>query len=334
MAAKYNVSREYQIPYLECTTLKCVQVSQNIAKPTLRTSAKLFAELFKHFPNSTQEATVWLFQDHLSFKTFIETDDEEYFHLPTTAFSLSSKEFLAYNFNENILTTFNLRDIKAFLDFAVYQNQLIDVYLQSNGQPLELSFKNKNHYSTCIIMATIELSDAEKPEPPLYKQSINRTNISISSQTSPTSNESLVYSLPINNNTNNNLTVQTITKDISLNETNCNDESDIPMPEPVSEPVPESTPMPMEIEEVGNPNNENATLQHSSPPKEALFSSDENNVPNEDINNIVDILDNLPDFSDASIESGTTTMVDVASYCFNHLSQENDYEIIIEIDSD
>lgn len=337
MSARFSVSREYQIPYLECTPLKCVQVSQKISKPTLRILAKVFADLFKHFPNSTQEATVWLFQDHLSFKTFIETEDEEYFSRPTTAFSMSSNEFSSYNFKENLLTTFNLRDIKAFLDFAVYQNQIINIYLQSNGQPLELSFKSKNHYSTCIIMATIELTDSEKPEPPHYKQSMNRANTSItSSQATTISNESLVYSLPINNNSNNNnncTIVQNTTRDISLIETNNDndqpvndddDQTDIPMSEDI----------PMEVDEIKKENTTTKQTNNSSLPNEELFSSDDNTVPNEDINNIVDILDNLPDFCEDETTESSGTAVDIASYCFNHLSQQDDYEITIEIDSD
>ena len=172
MECPNRVKRIFSIPILENNDHKrCpVPISRQMSKPTLQCDANTMFELFKPFPLSADEIIFWTFRDHLSFKTYYENDYEG----PMTEFCVSSALFNTndsfYNYTNEMSNAFDLRDLRAFLDFAVHRNRIISAYLQSNGNPIEFTFKNSNGCSASIIMATIDLeTSTQRPVPPTFR---------------------------------------------------------------------------------------------------------------------------------------------------------------------
>ena len=196
MNCKFLVFREYSIPYMSYQPIKCSRTSDNMASPTIKASAKVFAELLKNFPNSTTEATLWMYDNHVRFKTFIESDDENYFNLPSTSFSYMSNDFQSYNFTEEFSITFSIREVKAFFEFASHENQLVSAYFKNDSGPIEFYFQNNvAHFSGRLISSTFDFQDDIKPIPPSFDAAdhINRANSRSQNSFVNTSSISLNY---------------------------------------------------------------------------------------------------------------------------------------------
>lgn len=203
MKCKNGIYREFFIPYSDCNVIPCARVSDRIM-PSLRAPSRIFSEIFQHFAYSTTEATLWLCENYISFKTFIENDDVNYYNIPSTSFSYSSRDFNLYNHNTDITITFNVRDIKPFMDFALHSNQQVNVFLQNDSKPIEFMFNNNSDaYSSLIIVATIQCPESDQPVPPVVSNLRTLTSAapldqSISSnsrsQANTTENETLNYS--------------------------------------------------------------------------------------------------------------------------------------------
>src|SRR5699024_5147847 len=115
-----------------------------------------------------------------------------------TSFSYMSSEFHAYNFTQALTVTFNVVDTKAFVEFALHQNQMVNVYLQPDSRPIEFVFQSSaDNFSARLILATFDFAASEQPIPPPFNATraanLNRS-IDRSQNTNNTSiNESLNY---------------------------------------------------------------------------------------------------------------------------------------------
>lgn len=309
MKCKYSVYREYSIPYQENEQLRCKRISGNGSCSTIKAPAKLFMEIFKHFADTTAETTVWLFKDHLRFKTFIENDDDR-FELPSTSFSMLADEFSSYSYKEDMSSTFNVRDLKAFLDFATYRNQIIHACLQSEGKPIEFAFSNGESYSARIQIATIEFPDSERPEPPPFKR-VHRVNSqrTVSSESGVSSLASLNTDQSLQNQSAENTSAivrhsRTIEEDPIQND-NANIEEIVSSKSSLNH---SSENLGSIIAESSLQTNRSDSIHESiieikksmSECPETCFSDDSNRIEcnPEEIENIVEILDNLPNFGE------------------------------------
>ncbi|OTF70152.1 cell cycle checkpoint control protein RAD9A-like protein, partial [Euroglyphus maynei] len=171
-----RVKRLYSIPIMENQDhLRCpIPISRKMSKPTLQCDANTMIELFKPFPLSTDEIIVWIFRDHLSFKTYFETDYDG----PITEFCVSLASFrsndFAYNYTNDMTIAFDLKELRGFLDFAIHRNRIILAYLQPDGKPIEFMFENSNDCSSSLIMSTINLENSSQPLIPPTFQTILR----------------------------------------------------------------------------------------------------------------------------------------------------------------
>lgn len=370
MKCKYDVFREYYIPYMEGEIIRCSRISDKM-NPTIKAPAKVLSEMFKHFAHSTREATIWFYNDHVRFKTFIEDDDQDFFSLPSTSFSYVSRDFTFYNYTEDLTTTFNVRDIKAFLEFASFQNHLVSSYFESPSKPIEFLFNNSSDgYSSRLIMATIELPASQQPVPPPFngsnRGSISNKSIEISQNTATNTsiNESLVYTITNSDvdqqskvssnsaciresversqsNISQNVNQFNSHQTDSQNNSNNLIDDDVRNMDVGNNELNQSNSVSEIRDEPDNSNNEKciASTSHLVEKNSNTFESSGSEVYcndglNEDIENIVDIIDNMPDFSQGQNVHTSQSQSNVRDFLFGPDSQDGKISDIIVYDSD
>lgn len=354
MKCKYGIFREYRIPYMDYVTIRCARVSELLPSPTLKAPAKLLAEMCKHFSNYTREITTWIYSDHMRFKTFIESDDQNYFDLPCTSFSWDAADFTVYNHTVDMSSTFNLRNVRAFLDFAQYQNPLVSVYFQPDAKPIEFLFNNSaDHYSSRVIMATIEFS--EPPSPPTYIQGRAISDRSRSQSQSTSANESLSYptssditsenSQPGSDVLNRSSQAAAVVPSFPLSSSQQSREDsrfrsrdsnaaneEVVVPSGHSRPSQSQA----EVQHVeagdsvhGNEVEKIPTTRVKDPLSQDDFSSvDHDHVLTKEIDNIAGILDSLPNYSQSSTYSDEISLMGSALQRYHHqfIHGDNDFD--------
>lgn len=207
MRCKNYIHREYVIPYMENEELRCPLVSSKMSKPSLKSSAKFLVDVFGNFVHSTKEATIWMFDNNIRFKNFIERDAANYYEVPTTNFTYLATDFSAYNFLRPLSVTCNIKDIKSFIEFGCHQNQLINTYIQGDSRPIELNFNcTSDSYTARLVLATFEFDSSQQPQAPPFNPSQRSSHAS--QPTCPTLNFSMSSSTVVNQQTTvNNTTV-------------------------------------------------------------------------------------------------------------------------------
>lgn len=172
MRVKNHIHREYVIPFMEHEVLRCPLVSTKMANPTMKSSAKFLTEVFSNFVQSTKEATIWLFDNNIRFKNFMEKDAPNYYEVANTNFTILATEFSAYNYVHPFSVTFNVKDVKSFVEFGCHQNQIINTYLLNDLSPIELNFIcTSDNYAARVVLATFEFDASTQPQPPPFNPS-------------------------------------------------------------------------------------------------------------------------------------------------------------------
>ncbi|XP_054166977.1 cell cycle checkpoint control protein RAD9B-like [Oppia nitens] len=198
------ITREYFVPYMESTVL---HYNSRIATPdpTFKVQSKQLSECLHNFSNDTKDITLWLTSQQILFKNYYDDVDE---HSLMTSFAYSAREFHNYNFIEEITVTFDVKDLKAFIEFTLFRDQRIDCYFEATGKPIEFRTHSDNYFSAKLILATHDFPESQCPNPPtpaLNQTSNQSFNLSLSNRNN---NQSTTV---VGNNTNTIASHQTAT---------------------------------------------------------------------------------------------------------------------------
>lgn len=216
MRVKNLVHREFVIPYMENEVIRCPLISSKMNRPTLKSSAKFLSEVFSNFAQSSKEATIWLFDTSVRFKSFIEKDAANYYEVPSTSFTYRATDFSTYNYIRPLSITCNIKDVKSFVEFGCHQNQLINTYFQSNSNPIEFNFTcTSDSYLARVVLATFDFDSSHQPQPPPFNPSQRSSHPS--QQTCTTLNYSMSSSSMADQNHHQQTTIQNDSVNFSMN---------------------------------------------------------------------------------------------------------------------
>ncbi|CAG2165957.1 unnamed protein product [Oppiella nova] len=165
-----GISREYFVPYMESTNLH-YNSTVTAVNPSFKVQSKVLYECLHNFSTETRDVSLWLTPQEIQFKSYFDDIEEQNI---MTSFAYGSRYFHNYCVNNDIHVTFDVKDLKTFLDFTIFRNQPLDCYFQASGSPIEFRMTSSDHYSATLILATHDFPDDLLPEPP----SLNRRTVS------------------------------------------------------------------------------------------------------------------------------------------------------------
>ncbi|CAG2102513.1 unnamed protein product [Medioppia subpectinata] len=171
-----GVSREYFVPYMESSNLQYNSII-NSMNPSFKVQSKQLSECLHNFSNETKDVTLWLKPQQILFKSYFDDIEEQNI---MTSFEYNSRHFQNYCVNQDITVTFDVKDLRTFLDFTSLRDQTIECYFQASGKPIEFAMKSNDYYLAKLTLATHDFPDGLTPVPP----SMNRTVAQSSHQSS------------------------------------------------------------------------------------------------------------------------------------------------------
>ncbi|VIO92163.1 Rad9 family protein [Brugia malayi] len=149
----YDVIRNHQIPFFECTTTFRTVVDKTNLNNCFVIQARLLLEMFNRMHHNTDEISIDAKIDEISFRNYI-THEQDRDMVMKIEGKIPVAEFQKYSIQRPAEITVNLKELKAIVNFADIHQSFVSIYFDQPGTPIVVALEGDVVYTAEVILAT------------------------------------------------------------------------------------------------------------------------------------------------------------------------------------
>eukprot|EP00095_Tigriopus_kingsejongensis_P001639 snap_masked-scaffold121_size336169-processed-gene-2.1 protein:Tk01639 transcript:snap_masked-scaffold121_size336169-processed-gene-2.1-mRNA-1 annotation:"cell cycle checkpoint control protein rad9a" len=156
LRCKYNVTKNYAIPFLESDTVKA-QYDDSASANRLEIDSKTLSSVFDSFLQNQEEVTMIASPGEFQLRNYIEDHDSiSSQKAVSTVFTMKIPEFHSYAISRTSSVTYCLKELRSFNGFAEAFCLPLSASFDVGGKPIIFTILQEGLFEAALVMATIE----------------------------------------------------------------------------------------------------------------------------------------------------------------------------------
>ncbi|XP_067951998.1 cell cycle checkpoint control protein RAD9A-like [Watersipora subatra] len=151
---KHGLAKNYNLTYMEADPLNC-SLSKGACSNTVKAESKLYTEILASFPNSLEEMTMMVKSGSMTLRNYVDGELADPLKNFSTTMTLDRQEFESYDIETETSISFCLKEVRAALSFAEYNDYSTSLHFDEAGMPMFVSIDADPSLEMTFIVSTI-----------------------------------------------------------------------------------------------------------------------------------------------------------------------------------